>query len=185
MANIKVIDYDESEGALREVYDKLIKERGKLAEVHKVQSLNPESITRHMDLYISLMFGGSPLSRQHREMIAVVVSAANNCKYCILHHSEALLHYWKDKSKVDQLIRNFSKASISDLEIRICEFAWDLTRMPNLRHNDIIVKLRDHGLSDRAILDAALIISYFNFANRIVLGLGVEYKADEIKGYKY
>lgn len=185
MAYINVIEYSQAEGFLKEIYDKLIKERGKLAEVHKIQSLNPDSIVKHMDLYMSIMFGQSPLKRQQREMIAVVVSAANNCKYCILHHSEALLHYWKDKSKIDQLVRNFSKAPLSDLEIELCEYAWNLTRIPNVRHNDTIYRLKQKGLDDRAILDAALVISYFNFVNRLVLGLGVELKADEVEGYNY
>ena len=33
--------------------------------------------------------------------------------------------------------------------------------------------LRDVGLDDRAILDLAQCIGYFNYVNRIVLGLGV------------
>lgn len=40
-------------------------------------------------------------------------------------------------------------------------------------------------MSDRAILDAVLVISYFNFVNRLVISLGVEPSPDEIKGYKY
>lgn len=34
--------------------------------------------------------------------------------------------------------------------------------------------LRAEGLSDAGIHDAAAIVSYFNFVNRIALGLGVE-----------
>ncbi|MBL4577255.1 MAG: peroxidase, partial [Flavobacteriales bacterium] len=44
MAHIDVISYEDSEGRLREVYDEIIAKRGKLAEVMKIQSLNPESI---------------------------------------------------------------------------------------------------------------------------------------------
>jgi len=45
-------------------------------------------------------------------------------------------------------------------------------------------ELRAVGLSDKDILDLTLIVSYFNFVNRIALGLGVDYNVDEVVGYK-
>lgn len=35
----------------------------------------------HLDLYMSLLFSRSGLSREEREAIAVVVSSANECAY--------------------------------------------------------------------------------------------------------
>lgn len=186
MAFIKVIDHPESEGRLREIYDDLIKSRGKLAEVHKIQSLNPETIVNHMDLYISIMFGRSPLRRYQREMIAVVVSAGNNCEYCIAHHGEALNHFWKDDKRVHSLAEDFQNAGLESSDLALCDYAWDLTTNPGEytegRH---IVPLRNCGFDDRAILDATLVIGYFNFVNRIVLGLGVPLEEDGGKGYEY
>jgi hypothetical protein len=50
-------------------------------------------------------------------------------------------------------------------------------------------KLKALGLDDRAILDATLVLSYFNFVNRIVLGLGLglglAVSEEELAGYKY
>ena len=100
MPYIEVIEHAQAEGKLKEVYDHLLETRGKLAEVHKIQSLNPESIMNHMDLYMTIMFGQSPLKRYQREMIAVVVSAVNDCEYCQTHHGAALNHFWKDEAKV-------------------------------------------------------------------------------------
>ncbi len=107
MAFIKVIEFEEAKGALRDIYQELIKKRGKLAEVHKIQSLNPPPIMAHMELYLKIMFGKSPLKRYQREMMTVVVSKTNDCNYCILHHSAALYHFWKDEKKVDQLAKNY------------------------------------------------------------------------------
>ncbi len=45
--------------------------------------------------------------------------------------------------------------------------------------------LKKAGLADRAILDAVLVISYFNFVNRIALGLGLELEPDSGSGYDY
>ena len=49
MPYIEVIEHDQSEGRLKEIYDNLVETRGKLAEIHKIQSLNPESIVNHME----------------------------------------------------------------------------------------------------------------------------------------
>lgn len=78
---------------MKEIYSQLEKQRGQIAEVHKIQSLRPESIVKHMDLYMEIMYSKSKLSRAQREMMAVVVSKTNNCNYCIEHHASALQMY--------------------------------------------------------------------------------------------
>lgn len=186
MAYIKVIEHDESEGELKDIYDGLVQSRGKLAEVHKIQSLNPQSITNHMDLYMTIMFGKSPLKRQLREMIAVVVSAGNNCAYCMRHHGDALNHFWRDQQRVDQLTDNWEQLELSDIEKALCKYAHDLTTQPDkVSEDDHIEQLKKLQVEDRAILDAALVIAYFNFVNRLVLGLGVQLEQEGGEGYNY
>ncbi len=185
MANIEVINPSESEGYLKEVYDQILESRGKIAEIHKIQSLNPRTINRHMDLYITLMFGKSPLSREEREMIGVVVSCANRCEYCIRHHGEALNHYWKDEKKLKKFINDYHEVDLPKRDLLLCELADISTRIPDSKKVQKYVKeLKQSGITDRAILDTTLIISYFNFVNRIVLTLEVELESDP-GGYKY
>ncbi len=185
MAYIDVIGYDESDGQLRNIYDDLIKSRGKLADVHMIQSLNPKSIVNHMDLYMTIMFGKSPLRRVQREMIAVVVSKNNDCEYCQMHHAAAVNHYWKDEAKIEQLKSDYSQLELSEIDMQLCHYAKELTQNPNHKNEESIQKLKDLGLEDRAILDATLVISYFNFVNRIVLGLGLNVNEEELEGYNY
>jgi alkylhydroperoxidase family enzyme len=40
-----------------------------------------------------------------------------------------------------------------------------------------VVKLREHGFSDAAIHDAAQIIGYFNYINRVADSLGIDYES--------
>jgi uncharacterized peroxidase-related enzyme len=186
MARIQVIDYPEATGELKEIYDDLLNKRGKLAEVHKIQSLNPATIVHHMDLYMSIMYARSPLSRAQREMIAVVVSAANNCEYCQVHHKQALLHYWKDEFRVHALASAYTTIGLEGADLVLCELAFYLTTTPaDAQVAKAIDKLKKLGYEDRAILDAHLVIAYFNFVNRLVLGLGVELENDNGEGYKY
>lgn len=186
MAVIEVIEYEKSTGRLKEIYDDIIAKRGKLAEVHKLQSLNPESIVKHMDLYLHIMFAESPLKRWQREMIAVVVSSCNKCDYCIEHHANALQAYWKDNDKVNRLVVNYQNVKLDDINIQFCLYAQSLTLSPGSKNTDqVIKKLKLSGVTDRAILDATMIIGYFNFVNRMILGLGVEFTTEEAAGYKY
>ncbi len=185
MAYIKTIEPEQAEGKLKEIYDNLVETRGKIAEVHKIQSLNPEALVAHMELYMTIMFGKSPLRRYQREMLGVVTSAANLCAYCINHHEQALLAYWKDEEKTRQLVNNRSKLDLSETDHLLCNLAEHLTLNKNPDYTGEIESLQNAGLKDRAILDAVQVIAYFNFVNRMVLGLGVEFSEEEMKGYKY
>jgi uncharacterized peroxidase-related enzyme len=186
MAKIKVIAHQEATGRLKDIYDDLVKKRGKLADVHTIQSLRPESIVKHMDLYLEIMFSRSELSRAEREMIAVIVSINNHCEYCQIHHAEALNNYWKNDAKISVLKQDFNKVELTERELKLCEYAKELTIHPgSSMHKDLTMPLRNSGIGDAGILDATLVISYFNFVNRMVLGLGVNIEDDAGKGYKY
>ncbi len=186
MPRIKVIEHEDAQGDLKEVYDSLLKSRGKLAAVHKIQSLRPKSITAHMDLYMEIMFSRSELSRAQREMIGVVVSYANGCKYCTRHHAHALNFYWKDDIKTEKLINGNFTDILSESDRVLCDLALSLTLEPGKHEkNDFIEVLKERGYSDEAVLDVVLVISYFNFVNRIVLSLGVAFDENEAKGYNY
>lgn len=77
---IRTVPPADSEGGLELAY-RTISERGDVAHILQVQSLDAKALDLHYSLYRHLMFGRSPLSRAEREMIAVVVSRVNRCKY--------------------------------------------------------------------------------------------------------
>lgn len=81
MAWIKMINEDEAQGELAELYDLAHEPWGGVDNILKIHSLNPGSLRGHFELYKTLMRGPSDLSLIQREMIAVVVSAVNHCHY--------------------------------------------------------------------------------------------------------
>lgn len=81
MAWIRMIDEDEAEGSLAKLYQLLLTPEGNVDNILKIHSLNPPTLRGHLALYRSTVHGPSPLSRAEREMIAMVVSAANQCHY--------------------------------------------------------------------------------------------------------
>ena len=81
MAWIPYVPNDEASGLLAQLYEKYSDENGALDHILRIHSLNPRSMGDHMELYSHLMRGRSPLTRIQREMIAVAVSAENDCFY--------------------------------------------------------------------------------------------------------
>jgi alkylhydroperoxidase family enzyme len=81
MAHIRQIPPDEATGLLKRIYDEAIARAGKVFGILRIQSLNAGALEASMGMYKALMFGPSPLSRARREMLATVVSRANDCFY--------------------------------------------------------------------------------------------------------
>jgi len=184
MSWIDEIEGDDASGKLETIYAELVEKRGKVSNILKVHSLNPEAMGNHLDLYMTIMFGKSGLSRAEREAIAVVVSATNDCAYCVNHHAEALRRYIKDDETLEMLMTADGLETLEPRLSNIVRHAEKLTSAPSAMTESDLGELRAVGLSDRDILDLSLIVSYFNFVNRIALGLGVEYSAEEMSGYK-
>lgn len=182
MSWIEQIETTNAEGELRVVYDELTKHRGKVANILKVHSLRPAALRAHLRLYMDLMFAGSGLSRRQRELLAVVVSRENRCAYCVAHHREALAHYVPDDAWLDALA-NGGEATLAPVEQALADYAVKLTRNPGAMREDDVAALRETGFADADILLVNLIVAYFNFVNRIALGLGVSFDADELRGY--
>jgi len=183
MSWIDQIEVEEADGRLAEIYKELVEKRGKISNVLKVHSLNPEAMARHLDLYMTLMFGKSGLSRSEREAIGVVVSAENDCAYCVNHHTAALRHFIKDEDTLNMLTTADGLETLEPRLSNIVRHAEKLTSAPEAMTESDLGELRAVGLSDRDILDLTLIAAYFNFVNRLVLGLGVEYTDEEVAGY--
>ena len=183
MSWIEEIEVDAADGKLAELYAKLIEQRGKVANILKVHSLNPAAMGNHLDLYMTLMFGKSGLSRREREAIAVVVSASNDCAYCVSHHAEALRRYEKDEETVAVLSAADGLETLEPRLSNIVRHAEKLTTAPGAMTESDLGELRAVGLSDQDILDVSLVTAYFNFVNRLALGLGVAFSAEELTGY--
>jgi len=185
MVWIKFIKKKEATGKLKECYDHIKRTRGKIANIFKVQSLNPDALKAHLELYLKLMFGKSGLTRIQREMIATAISATNNCAYCATHHGEALLRLTKDADLVRRIKEDFARVDLPSKDHAMLNYAVKLTKNPSGVSLKDIEELRQAGFNDADILNINLIASYFNFVNRIALGLGVKCTLEEAKGYKY
>ena len=81
MAWIKIIAESEAEGLLARIYEDLRKRSGRVANVLKLQCHNPQAFQSMIKLYRATMKSDSSLTGAQRQMLAVVVSKANGCRY--------------------------------------------------------------------------------------------------------
>ena len=78
---IDQVPIDEATGILKEEFDAALNRAGRLWNIVHIMSLNPEAMRASMEMYKTLMFGESPLSRFQRELLATVVSSELACPY--------------------------------------------------------------------------------------------------------
>ena len=81
MAWIRTVPPEEATGPLRGLYDEAVRRAGRVYEIVRLMSPNPEVLQASIGFYVAAVRGPSPLPRAVREMIAVVVSTANRCHY--------------------------------------------------------------------------------------------------------
>lgn len=69
---------------------------------------------------------------------------------------------------------NYRSANLTAREVGLLDFAVKLTKAPSGVRQDDLDALRRHGFTDEQLVDAVHCISYFNFINRVLDGLGVD-----------
>ena len=78
---IRTVDVSEATGRLAKIYEAAVARAGRVFGIVKAQSLAPSVLDSSLGLYQKIMFARAGLQRYQREMLAVVVSRANDCHY--------------------------------------------------------------------------------------------------------
>ena len=85
---------------------------GFLPNVLAAHSFDQSKLQAFIGLYNELMLAGSGLTKLEREMIAVVVSSANRCYYCLTAHGAAVRQLTKDAELGEMLVMNWRTARL-------------------------------------------------------------------------
>ena len=147
---------------------------GFVPNVLRLYALRPSHLLRWNDHYEELMKGESGLSKAEREMIAVVVSVANRCRYCTAAHSAALRKLTKDPQLADAIAADHLTAALEPRVRTMLDYALKLTLRPTEMEETDVVALRAAGWSDEDVMDIAEVTGMFNLTNRMASGLGWE-----------
>jgi uncharacterized peroxidase-related enzyme len=183
MSWIEVISYKESTGKLRRLYDKVTGPNQNVDNIMMVHGLRPHTMTGHMALYKNVLHNSNnTLPKWYLETLGVLVSILNKCDYCIDHHFAGLRRLLDDDVKANNLKNSLiHKEYTNELDEKLSSglmYAEKLTFTPNDLQEKDVIKMRDAGMTDGEVLEINQVVSYFNYANRTVLGLGVSIEGD-------
>ena len=81
MAWIRTVDEKESKGPLNKIYQNSMRSWGGVDNIIKAHSLNVSALRALNSFYKGVMHGDCDISLGQKEMIAVTVSALNECEY--------------------------------------------------------------------------------------------------------
>ncbi len=112
------------------------------------------------------------LSAADREMIAVVVSMANGCLYCLVAHGQALREALGDPVLADRITLDWRRAGLDERRGAICEYVETITRRPTETTKADINRLVSLGLTLDEVWDVAEIAAMYNFTNRLAMATG-------------
>lgn len=185
MTWIDTVSYDDAQGDLRELYDRIKGPDNNVDNIMLAHSLRPHSMQGHMTLYkYVLHHPRNTLSKAYLEAIGVYVSSLNNCAYCVEHHFAGMARLIGDSARSNAIRKALDNRSPEDAfsgaELAGLKYAGQLTLSPDAVSENDITALREAGLDDGEILEINQVTAYFGYANRTVLGLGVGSAGDII-----
>ncbi|MEZ5459631.1 MAG: peroxidase-related enzyme [Steroidobacteraceae bacterium] len=155
---------------LRKYFDVCDEKIGFLPNVLAAYSFDETKLRAFIGMYNDLMMGDSALSKLEREMVAVVVSAANRCYYCLTAHGQAVREMSGDPALGELLVMNWRAAKVPKKQRAMLEFAHKLTVAPAETGDAERRALRRAGFDDRAIWDLCAVVGFFNMTNRLATG---------------
>lgn len=179
---IRVVPPGEADGKLRKLYQRVAGPDGDVDNIMQVHSLRPHSMEGHMALYKNVLHHtGNTIPKWFLEALGVLVSALNRCLYCVDHHATGMTRLIGDEERskaVREAIESEDRSVFNDAERAALTYAEKLTLTPADMEKSDVRALRDAGWSDGEILEINQVVSYFAYANRTVLGLGVSIDGD-------
>jgi len=120
------------------------------------------------------------LTKLEREMIAVVVSSAKRCYYCLVAHGQAVRELSGDPQLGEMVVMNYRVAELDARQRAMLDYAWKLTKTPHAIGDADRAALKDAGFSEQDIFDISDVTAFFNYTNRMAHGLDMMPNPDYI-----
>lgn len=157
---------------IHELWQPSLAKLGFVPNVLRLYALRPDNLLAWNAWYEVAMKGDSGLTKVEREMIAVVVSVANECAYCMAAHGAALRKLSKDPALADAIAADHTTAPVEPRVRAMLDYARKLTLRPTKMSEPDVDGLREAGWTDEDVMDIAEVTGLFNMSNRMASGLG-------------
>ncbi len=166
---IPVPDVSTLDPDIQAIFARCVEKLGIVPNVLAGYSQNQKKLRNFMAMYNELMLAPSGLSKLEREMVAVVVSSANRCYYCLVAHGQAVRQLSGDPELGEMLVMNYRVAKLDARQRGMLDFAWKLTTAPHLVEEADRTALAGLGLSPADVFDLAETVGFYNMSNRLAI----------------
>jgi uncharacterized peroxidase-related enzyme len=182
---INTIAYEDATGRLKQLYDRVKGPDNNVDNIMMAHSLRPHTMDGHMAIYkYVLHHSANTVPKWFLEAIGVLVSHLNACHYCVEHHFSGMKRLLNGEDKADTMRKALEtetfEAAFETPQCAALQYAAKLTRTPTQITPEDIGALRAAGFDDGQILEINQVTAYFAYANRTVLGLGINTEGDII-----
>lgn len=140
---------------------------GLIPNVLLAYAFDAEKLRAFSAMYNDLMLAPSGLTKAEREMIAVAVSAQNECVYCLTAHGAALRQLSGNPALAETIAQNWRVAEITERQRAMLAFAVKLTNSPAEMAEADRALLRAQGFNDHDIWDIGAVAAFYNMSNRL------------------
>src|SRR6202167_2881416 len=172
MPFLKEREEAQADPQLREMYSKIEQGLGFLPHYFKTLGAMPAVIQAQLAMNDAIMQDGA-LTLVVKEQIGLVVSGINSSAYCIMFHMELLRRFGVEKTLARKLTADYESAAVAANVKALFRFADQLTRHPDDIEESDTDALKEAGWDDAAVRETVLTVAYFNYVNRVSLGLGL------------
>jgi uncharacterized peroxidase-related enzyme len=154
---------------LQNLFAKARERLGFVPNVFRVYAYRPERLSAWFAHFRQLHAPSEQLSAADREMIAVVVSAANGCLYCLVAHGAALREELDDPVLGERISYDWRRAGLDGRRAAICAYAEKVTVSPRELTREDRQTLLDVGLTLEEAWDVAELSAMYNLTNRMAM----------------
>ena len=170
---IEVVPDNEASGKLKEVYEKVIKDRGQNLNIARAASLWPEFLDLQEKEFELFSNTKTYLDDDQKDLIAALVAQINHSAYYSNLYRESLVDRgWTDEN-VGHILQDIESHHLDQKTRAVLVFAEKITRNTKSMESEDIDKMRLAGVDDRGILEAAVLASHHNYLSRLANALGV------------
>ena len=185
---IRMLGDAEAGPELAAAFDRVRAPAGTVDNVMRVHSLRPHTMLGHHALYMSALHDeANVLPGCFLEAVASYVSILNRCPYSLTNHWANARHLIADEARAtgirEALDADAPERAFAGKELAMLRYARKLTLSPGTMVESDVQAMRDEGAEDGEILEVNQVCGLFNYANRLLNGLGVTLKGDVVGYY--
>ena len=174
MARISLISPESALPEVKEIFEKTL--RGKPGNAQKALAHRPDLLKNFLSFYASV---GRSLDRKLYEMVYILVSLINGCRYCTQHHVASSKRAGLTADDWSAL-KAGDYSRYSEKEKTALTYVEKLTRTPHEITDSDFAQLKKH-FTEPEIVDLHLLAGLANLTNRFTDPLGLELEFPEEK----